>query len=129
MNQITSYYLEKENNKDCILFYKNGFMYKTYEEDAILISYLLNTKLKHKNNSFYETTIQEFDIETLKTKFSISFIIDNKCFNKKENNYYLLLAKANRKFRLDAIYHNLLELIDVGDELEDFFEFGEKYER
>ena len=35
----------------------------------------------------------------------------------------------NRKFRLDAIYHNLLELIDVGDELEDFFEFGEKYER
>lgn len=129
MNQIMDYNIKKEQNKECILFYKNGLFYKIYEEDAILISYLLKTKLKHKNHTFYETNIQEKDIDILKNNYSINYFLDDKYFEKNVNQYSLFLEKAKRKLKLDSIYQKLLSMIENGETLEDFFLLGDSYER
>lgn len=129
MNQIMDYHIKKEQNKECILLYKNGLFYKSYEEDAILLSYLLKTKLKHKNHTFYETNIQEKDIENLKNSYSVNYFLDDKYFERNNNQYYLFLEKAKRKLKLDSTYQKLLDMIENGETLEDFFLLGDSYER
>lgn len=129
MNQIMNYYLEKKHYRDCILFYKNGIFYKAYEEDSILLSYLLNTNVKYRNSSFCETNLSEKDIEFFRLNYSICYRLEGKVYDYKDNQYSEYLKRAKLKQRLDKIYQSLLSEINCGSQLEEFFSVCEFYER
>lgn len=126
MNQITMYYLEKEKNKECILLYKSGLFYKAYESDAILVSYLLNLNLKHRNNAFYEVSLSEHHILELETKHKIDYYLDNKFYHFIGNEYLTYFERATNKLKLDAIYQNLLTKINEGEDISYFLSIGEE---
>ena len=126
MNQLTMYYLEKDKNKECILFYKSGLFYKAYEDDAILLSYLLNLNLKRKNNAFYEVSLSKQHILDLEQKCKIDYYLDNKFFHFIENEYFDYLEKAKLKLQLDLVYQHLLNKIDSGEDISYFLSLSEE---
>lgn len=126
MNQLTMYYLEKDKDKECILFYKSGLFYKAYEDDAILLSYLLNLNLKRKNDTFYEVSLSKQHILNLEQKYKIDYYLDNKFFHFIENEYSIYLEKAKTKLQLDLVYQYLLNKIDNGEDISYFLNLSEE---
>lgn len=126
MNQLTMYYLEKDKNKECILFYKSGLFYKAYEDDAILLSYLLNLNLKRKNDTFYEVSLSKQHILDLEQKYKIDYYLDNKFFHFIENEYLGYLEKAKVKVQLDLVYQYLLNKINNGEAISHFLSLSEE---
>ena len=100
--------------KDFILFRKNGLFYEVYDEDAIIINYLFNYKIKNNRVGFpissHEKVINKLKEENIKYKD-----IDNE-YNPDNNRYNELLLLSRDKVNLEKKVNEIINKIDKLDE-------------
>ena len=103
--------------KDYLIFIKgSGKFYNLYNDDALIINYLLNYKIiKNNTCGFPECALNKVINEIEKVKISyvvkeMGNIIERKNY-KKLNKYYEILEKAKRNLEINERLDNLIEKI------------------
>lgn len=120
LKNIDKYNSIKENNKNSIIFVKDGNFYKTYKDDAIIIWYLFNYIYVNDSVSFGNKAYNKVFDQLNRFKISYIIVEDNELYNIFNNdNYsiYLKLSKDNfnNKNRLNNLYNRIVELINKDD--------------
>ena len=119
--------------KNCILIRKVGGFYNTFDNDAIIISYLTGYRVVNGRCGFPINSLNKI-INILEDN-KINFIVregleDVKKENYKKNNKYdLLLEKAKRKYDIDYRINYIIDKIKFlsYEKLCDLLDFIEEY--
>ena len=116
---LETYYKYRVIYKDYILFIKVGNFYEVFDKDAIIISKLLNYKIKFiKNNIKVGFPINSLNNVVNKLNNINDVVIDNNNIidiKEYEDNKYECSIDINKilynKFRIDKIYEYLIDNI------------------
>lgn len=107
---IDLYNSVKEQYLDVVVLMKSGNFYITYNNDALILNYLLHYKKINDKVGFPLSALKT--VENKLNEKSISYIVaEEKEDIKQNNNYYIYMQKANENLIIDNMCANLLNKI------------------
>lgn len=107
---LDKYFYKEKDEKVFLEFKPNGVFYRLIGNDALIINYLFNTKVKD-NITF---VAKENILEVMKKikNLNIDYSIDNVTHHYRNNNYLKYLKYAHKKEDIDRIYEILISEIE-----------------
>lgn len=110
MKLIDIYNSLKDDYLDAVVLLKSGNFYITYNNDALILNYLLHYKKINDKVGFPLRALPA--VEKKLNEKNINYIIaDEKENIKPNNNYYMYLQKANNNLIIDNMCASLLSKI------------------
>jgi DNA mismatch repair ATPase MutS len=122
IKQIEKYYLAKEKFSKSVVLIKCGIFYEIYNEDAYIISYIFDYKIKefssHVMAGFPEKVIEK--VKGKLTKEGISYVIldnDKKFISIKKHvnytNYEVLLDISCKSYKIEMEIAKIKQALDI----------------
>lgn len=107
---LDKYFYKEKNEKFFLDFKANGLFYRLTDEDALIINYLFNTKIKDG-----VTFIAKENIKRVMRKVKelhIDYAIDNTKHHYRDNKYSKYLKYGKKKEDIDRLYEILISEIE-----------------
>lgn len=110
MKLIDIFTTEKSNYPDAIIFIKSGKFYTTFDNDALIISYLFSYKKINNKVGFPENSLENVCEKLKEVKINYVVYEEDNYFDE-ENNYYEYLKKSNDNLVISNMCDSLMKNI------------------